>query len=96
MKFLNFLFFFFQLKFISITIYKLSAAVDTTEGQASEVKHVNINRFNKSQCRLLHLGWGNPSTDWVKNSLNQHCGEWLGVSGVEKLDMNQECMLAAQ
>ena len=48
---------------------KLSSAVDTLEGREpsratwtglEDCAHVNLMRFNKAKCKVLHLGWGNP------------------------------------
>ncbi|KAK4815513.1 hypothetical protein QYF61_003071 [Mycteria americana] len=79
---------------------KLSGAVDMLEGKDTIQKdidrlgkwaNVNLVKFNKARCKVLHLGWGNHQYqyrlggEWIKSSPAE---KDLGILVHGKLDMS--------
>ncbi|PKU39422.1 pol- hypothetical protein [Limosa lapponica baueri] len=84
---------------------KLCGVVDTLEGKDAIQRDLNrlerwaranLMKSNKAKCKVLHLGWGNSNTGWVENGLRAVLRRRTWGCWLMKLNMSQECLLAAQ
>jgi len=58
--------------------------------------HANLRKFNKAECRVLHLGQGNLKDTYRLGGESSPEEKDLGLLFDKKLNMTQQCVLTAQ
>lgn len=83
----------------TVDTYEDRDTIKKDHTRLEEWAHMNIVKFNKAKCNVLHLGQGNPQCQYrlgdegIKNSPME---KDLGILVDEKFDVSWECVLAAQ
>ncbi|PKU43332.1 hypothetical protein llap_6372 [Limosa lapponica baueri] len=83
----------------NIFVGDMDSGIESTLSKHERWARANHMKFNQAKCRVLHLGRGNPrhkyrlGREWLESSPEE---KDLEVLVDQKINMNQQCALAAQ